>query len=415
METKPLIFIISGKSPLNDPGGYPAYSRTLSHVLTTLNYEVLTLAIAKEINIKHTSYGEVRFLTTKLIRWFPILGHLALAALPYYSIRFVREILKMVKEKKVNSFIVWGMGPWAFAGFFLKIILPKGVKMRLVTSYFTSTRHEMKGALNAIRIKDYGVAPKLRYFLVYEVVARVFSIFEKLTLDASDQVVVHYKSSRRIIRKYFNTDKRKIFLFPWYNEIFKRSGQEPNVKKYKHPLVISICRQDPRKGINFLIRAISEVRREIPEVQCIIVGSGSFLKLNSKLVEKLELTKNISILGFVPDIRPILESADVAVIVPLAQGSSALTVLEAMSYGKAIIGSDCDGIPEDIKNNISGLIVKPGDEKSLANALIKLIKDPLLRHRLGNNAYKVYANRFGFDKMKQEIANLLVKSPKLRH
>lgn len=340
----------------------------------------------------------------------PLLKSLALAGLPFYSIIFTREIVKIVKKDKIDSFILWGMGPWGFPGFLLKFLLPKGIKMTMATSYFTSTRHEMKGALNAIRLKDYGISPKLRYFIVYALVARIFHIFEKLTLMSSDLVIVHYESSKRIIKKYFNVEDRKIYLFPWYSEIFKRQGKDlPEIKNYKHPLVVSICRQDPRKGINFIIHAIRIASKTIPNINCLIVGSGSFLKLNRKLVEKLKLTKNIQVIGFASDIHPILTQADIAIVVPLAQGSSALTVSEAMSYGKAIIGSDCDGIPEDITDNVNGIIVKKGDEKAIADAIIKLVKDKNLRIRFGKAALNYSRGRFGFDKMKNSIKDVLSK------
>ncbi len=303
------------------------------------------------------------------------------------------------------------MGPWAFAGVFLKFMLPKNRKMIMISSYFTSTRHEMKGALDAIRIRDYGLLPKIRYFLVYEIVARIFHIFERLTLNFCDIVVIHYESSRAIIKRHFNTAMHKIHMFPWYNEVFKRENNNTlqSSVRIRHPLIVSICRQDPRKGINFIIRAIGIVAKEIPNINCLIVGSGSFLSLNKKLVEKLSLEKHIQIVGFVPDINPILKEADVAVIVPLAQGSSALTVLEAMSYGKAIIGSNCDGIPEDIVHNKTGLIVKKGNEYELADAIIRLIKNNQLRGELGNNAKKASERKFGFDKMKNDIAILINK------
>ncbi len=404
------VFIISGKSPLGDPGGYPAYAHTLSTMLFDLNYKVYTLAIDKTKSIKKTPYGEIHFLSSKLLTMIPLLKSLALAGLPFYSIMFAKEIVRIVKKEKIDSFILWGMGPWGFPGFVLKFLLQKDVKMTMITSYFTSTRHEMKGALKAIRIKDYGISPKLRYFIVYEVVARIFYIFEKLTLLNSDLVIVHYESSKRIIKKYFNVEDRKIFLFPWYSKIFKRKGEDlaSNVQ-YLHPLVVSICRQDPRKGINFIIHAVKIASKTIHNINCLIVGSGSFLNLNRQLVEKLNLTKNVKVVGFASDIHPILTQADIAIVVPLAQGSSALTVSEAMSYGKAIIASDCDGIPEDIADNVNGIIVKKGSEEAIASAIIKLVEDKNLRVRLGKEALKSSKSKFGFDKMKNSIKDVLSK------
>lgn len=408
MKSKFPVFIISGKSPLGDPGGYPAYSHTLSHVLSSLGSKVYTLSVGKKYSVEKGAYSETHTLPSRLLRFIPVVKHLALAGLPYYSILFAQEIKKIIKREHINRFIVWGMGPWAFTGAVLKLTLPKNTKMVMMSSYFTGTRHEMKGALDSIRLKDYGLLPKIRYFLVYSIVAWIFHVFEKLTLNASDAVIIHYNSSKRIIQKYFNVPDKKIYNFPWYNEIFKREGESAVLKEqYKHPFIISICRQDPRKGLNFLIRAIGILSKEFPNIRCLIVGTGSFLKLNKNLVNKLGLAKYIEFPGFVADIKPILLESDIAVIVPLAQGSSALTVLEAMSYGKAIIGSDCDGIPEDITNNVSGLIVKKGDEFDLANALKRLINNPNLRKELGDNAYKAYKNRFGFGKMQDEIRKVL--------
>ncbi|MDP2638342.1 MAG: glycosyltransferase family 4 protein [Candidatus Levybacteria bacterium] len=404
------VFIISGKSPLGDPGGYPAYSHSLSQILNSLDYKVNTLAIGKKEEVKETEYGSIIIITTRLLKIFPFLEHLALAGLPYYSVIFARRIKKIAQKEKIDQFIIWGMGPWGFAGVVLKLILPKNIKMTFITSYFTSTRHEMKGALDAIKIKDYGILPKLRYFIVYEFVARIYNVFEKITVGLSDSVVLHYNSSKKIVKQYFNVPDKKIELFPWHTEIFKRQGiQDVAIKKYKHPLIVSICRQDPRKGINFIIHAIKIASKKFPEIQCLIVGSGSFLTLNKKLVEKLKLKKNINVVGFAPDIKPILQEADIAVIVPLAQGSSALTVLEAMSFGKAVIGSNCDGIPEDIIHNKSGLIIKKGNEHELADAITQLIEDKQLRKKLGENAKKASQQKFGFNKMKNEIETLLNK------
>lgn len=406
---KPQIFIISGKSPLGDSGGYPAYAHNLACMLTANGHTVNLFAISDTSRSQKTEFGTVYFSGTKLVRMFPILHHLALAGLPYYTIllyKTMRRVLEMTPHKHC---IVWGMGPWGLPGVFLKLFPPHGSTVSLLTSYFTSTRHEMAGAYRAIRIGDYGFLPKVKYFLVYHLIARIFHMLEQITLWWCDQIIVHYKSSEKIVKKYFALRPRQtIIRFPWYVDIFSREGkQTKSLLSYPHPFIVSICRQDPRKGLNFLIRAMEAVVNVNPRVHCLIVGTGELLEPHKNLVRKLHLDHNVSVVGFVPDIRPLLKEADIAVIVPLAQGSSALTVLEAMSYGKAIIGSRCDGIPEDIDDGKSGLIVPPGDEGAIAQAIIRLIQNPVLRKRLGAGAYAAYQKRFGLQKMQQSLQHVI--------
>jgi glycosyltransferase involved in cell wall biosynthesis len=410
MNPKPPIFVISGKSPKGDSGGYPAYAYSLSEMLGELGYQVIALGVGKTKSISKDKFGEIRILDAGFLKYIPVLKHLALAGLPYYSYLFAKEIKNLCHKKKIKHFILWGMGPWAFPVFFLKLFPPKNVKMTLITSYFTSTRHEMKGAVDSIKVEDYGLLPKIRYLIVYEIVARIFHIFEKLTLDFCDIVVIHYNSSRRIINQYFHTKTNKVVSFPWYTEIFKRTGKgnEPE-HKLPHPLVVSISRQDPRKGLNYIIRAMKIVADKIPNVKCLIVGTGSFYKPNKKLVTKLGLNRIIDMPGFVPDINPILKQADVVVIIPLRQGSSALTVFEAMSYGKAIVASNVDGIPEDLENNKSALIVPAANEKKTAEAIVKIISSPMLKKKLENNCQKRFKTIFGYQKTKKSIEDLLNK------
>jgi len=221
-------------------------------------------------------------------------------------------------------------------------------------------------------------------------------------------IVIHYNSSRKIIKKHFGINPKKLFIFPWYTEIFKRKVKDTVVKiSFSHPLIVSISRQDPRKGINYIIRAIKIVSQQIPNVKCMIVGTGSFYKLNKKLVNKLGLSKIIEMPGFVADINPILKQTDVAVIVPLRQGSSALTVFEAMSYGKAIVASNTDGIPEDLENNKSALIVPAANEEKTAEAIIKIISNKKLKKRLEKNCEKRFNTRFGYKKTKEALKKIL--------
>src|SRR5574341_2439892 len=154
---KPQIFIISGKSPITDSGGYPAYAQTLARMLTANGHIVNLFVISETSGSRKTPFGTVYFSGTRLVRMFPILRHLALAGLPYYTIILYQTMRRVLASANNKRCIVWGMGPWGFPGVFLKLFPPRDSTVSLFTSYFTSTRHEMGGAYKAIRIRDYGI------------------------------------------------------------------------------------------------------------------------------------------------------------------------------------------------------------------------------------------------------------------
>ena len=98
--------------------------------------------------------------------------------------------------------------------------------------------------------------------------------------------------------------------------------------------------------------------------------------------------------GFVPDPYPFLRQADIFVLPSLEEGSGSLALIEALQAGVAVVASNIDGIPEDVVDGESALLVTPGDEAELAGATSRLIVDPALRQRLARSARATFEARF---------------------
>ncbi|RYZ65226.1 MAG: glycosyltransferase, partial [Proteobacteria bacterium] len=81
-------------------------------------------------------------------------------------------------------------------------------------------------------------------------------------------------------------------------------------------------------------------------------------------------------------------------VAPSRYESFGLVFLEAMVFGKPVIAGDAGGGPEVVTHEKSGLLVPPGDAGALGAALNRLLADPGLRIRLGQNARRDYETRF---------------------
>ena len=98
--------------------------------------------------------------------------------------------------------------------------------------------------------------------------------------------------------------------------------------------------------------------------------------------------------GWVADPYPYLRCADVFVLPSLQEGGGSISLLEALQAGVAVVASNVDGIPEDVRDGDSALLVEPGNVDHLCQALTRALTDKGLRERLRCRARETYAERF---------------------
>ncbi|MEP7273943.1 MAG: glycosyltransferase family 4 protein [Acidobacteriota bacterium] len=160
------------------------------------------------------------------------------------------------------------------------------------------------------------------------------------------------------------------------------------------PLIVSVSRHDPRKGIPVLLRALAELRDAGVRFRACLVSGGEYFDASRRLAEQLRLGDQVVLTGWVPDPFDYLQHADVFVLPSLQEGSGSVALLEALQAGAAIVASDLDGIPEDVTDGESALLVEPGNVNALSRALRQVVTDTALRERLRQRARATYEARF---------------------
>jgi len=154
------------------------------------------------------------------------------------------------------------------------------------------------------------------------------------------------------------------------------------------PVIFTARRLVRKNGLHVLLRAVREVLR-VRNVRLAIAGEGPEEARLRRLAEGLHLTKHVLFLGAIPhDEIPKYMSSAAVVVVPSYIEASSLFVLEAMAMEKSVIASRVGGIPEIITSGCDGVLVNPGDHRSLAHAILELLSDEKLARSLGERARK---------------------------
>jgi glycosyltransferase involved in cell wall biosynthesis len=148
------------------------------------------------------------------------------------------------------------------------------------------------------------------------------------------------------------------------------------------PVVVNVGALVAHKGQKHLIDAMPMVLREVPDARLVIFGEGELRASLERQVKHLSLDKRVLLPGFREDVLSLVKSADLFVMSSITEGLGS-AVLDAMAMGLAVVGTRAGGIPEAVVPGVTGELVEPGEAEPMAEAIVKLLKDPALRRAHG--------------------------------
>lgn len=158
-------------------------------------------------------------------------------------------------------------------------------------------------------------------------------------------------------------------------------------------LVTLVSKLTPPKGHECFIQAAEEVLRVSKDVRFVVIGgpvAGHERAADEirALGEKLAPPPALRFMGPRFDLASVYAASDIVVHCPIFPDTFPTVVLLPMFAGKPVIGSDIGGIPEQIDHGKTGVLVPPGDPAALAEAILRLARDPPTRESMGSAAQK---------------------------
>jgi len=160
------------------------------------------------------------------------------------------------------------------------------------------------------------------------------------------------------------------------------------------------------KGHLYLLDAFAALARSHPDLTLLIVGDGPMRNVIEDRVTELHLADRVRMVGQQERPEDWLKTLDVFCLPSYANEGVPQAVLQAMLTGLPIVSTPVGAITEAIADERTGLIVPPKDAQALADAVARLLADPSLAQRLGDQAREDAVSRFGFERMVDNMESL---------
>jgi glycosyltransferase involved in cell wall biosynthesis len=387
------VAIVAGSDPREPVSGHRTYVMAHALAARAAGFRPRVFVVADRDCVVDEAFGSVHLVRSPVR---PLYTLLAPAHQPFLARGIERSLREDPGPHLIHSF-----GAWAGVGVAASRRLARaGVQSTAIASAYTTLEHEIRAKVSGVA-EHHGLRARLRFQAIEHWTRAVASPHERRGYTDSRLLLCNYESVRRLVRELCGpavAPRVVPYAAPAAFGLANGSSPVPAplaaLEPAGAPLIVSVSRHDPRKGVDHLLQALAALSSAGVPFRCCLVGEGRLLAAHRRLRDELGLKRSVAIPGFVADVFDYLRHADIFALPSLEEGSGSVALQEALQAGVAVVASDCDGIPEDLAHERDALLVPPGESPALARALTALLGDASLRSRLARRAREIYLERF---------------------
>ena len=186
----------------------------------------------------------------------------------------------------------------------------------------------------------------------------------------ADRFLIRDRISPKVVIIYNGVDYHQ-FKPGRDNGIRKELDLSPSEK-----VITTIGQMKPEKGMHDFIKSAKLISKRNARCRFLMAGTAnnnSLRAIKNRIVSS-RLQDYVHYLGFRNDVKSIFNATDIFVLASYIEGLPRV-ILEAMSCGKPVVGTDVEGVREAVEHGVTGILVPPRDPENLAKAILNLIED----------------------------------------
>lgn len=230
---------------------------------------------------------------------------------------------------------------------------------------------------------------------------------QRRALQQADAVLAISDYTKDELIKHNDLPSEKVKIFPCTLDPHWKNTPPVKMLASKPPGILSVSRmnkEDRYKGIDNVIRSLPAVVQEVGPVEYMLVGQGDDVPRLKALAAGLGVSRYINFLGGLSDadLRDQYRRCSVFVM-PSKKEGFGIVFLEAMAYGKPVIGGAHGGTPFVVKNQETGLLVDSSDVAGIAQSITQFLSDEEMRDKFGLAGHQRLLGEFTFEKFEHNL------------
>lgn len=207
-------------------------------------------------------------------------------------------------------------------------------------------------------------------------------IYKRLLLRIAKKITATTHFLARYVKKYTKAEPI-VIAFGVESNRFMRKKEKVD----KNLITISFIKHLKIKyGPQYLIEAVPHILKKYNDIEVLMIGEGPEEDKLKNLVDKLGLSKYLKFLGRIDHekVIEILNATDIFVMPSIYESEVfGVAAIEASAMEVPVVASDLGGIREAVVDGETGILVRPGDPAAIAEACLRLIREPDLRKKMG--------------------------------
>ena len=242
------------------------------------------------------------------------------------------------------------------------------------------------------------------------------SLVRRGALRKSDLILAPSQNTADHVAEVQNVSVARIRVLPWaLDPQFEALVSRPRVPLPANfprgPVIFTVGRwlaTERYKGMDTLITALPRLLTRWPELQLVLAGEGDDRAWLDDLAQKNGIARHVHFLSKLSyaELASCYAACDIFALPSRGEGFG-LVYLEAMAFGKPVIGGAHGGTPEVIQDGVTGYLVQHGDAIQLATCIETLLSDPPLARKMGDRGRERVESEFRFSVFAKSLKKIL--------